>query len=160
MEERLRIMIDSGLDPNHVFDGENPIWDFQYITEEHCLNARLLRILLEHGGNPNIDPEEDGEYGINLYEYVDIAVYHNKEGIDRAIPYLLMLTAFGGKTRDGKRYFVMTEGHAIEELKKIEKLVWDCNSSSIHKIEEKIGTNNVEIHVFNRETQEEIAHYK
>ena len=54
LEKRLCFLVDAGLDPNHVVDEENPIWNFQYIADEHYLNARLLRILLEHGGNPNI----------------------------------------------------------------------------------------------------------
>ena len=159
MEERLHALIDAGLDPNHVFDDENPIWNFQYITEEHCLNARLLRILLEHGGNPNINPGEDEWDDLNIYEYVDIAVFHNEEGIDRAIPYLLMLTAFGGKSRNGRCYFVMTGEHRIEELKEIEQLVWDCDSTTIHKVEDKLFSNQIEIHFYNRETNEEIAYY-
>ncbi|MBR0406655.1 MAG: hypothetical protein IJI53_01315 [Clostridia bacterium] len=158
MEKRLLALIDAGLDPNHMYDEENPIWFFQYITDEHNLNARLLRILLEHGGNPNVNHADDAWDDSNIFEYVDQKIIHDPEKREQMIPYLMMLAGFGGKTRDGDNFFTMTGNHKIEEFKLIEKLCWTVESSEYEK-EKNLFVICVSIHIFNRETGEEIAHY-
>lgn len=158
MEERLCTLISMGLDPNHVLDEENPIWFFQYTLNEHYLNARLLRILLEQHGNPNINPYEDDLDDLNLYEYITQKILFDDEGRDRAIPYLMMLAAYGGKNRYGNNYFILKGDHKIEEFKEIEKLDWTYECTKREK--EKSTVTEVIIHIFNRTTKEEIACFK
>lgn len=149
---RLKLLLEAGLDPNHIVDEDNPIWECQYTAPVHDLNARFLRLLLEHGGNPCISVEARGE---DLYSYINYKMGHEPYQLETLIPCFLMLSAFGGILYSGVCPVFMNEGHEIDELKEIEKLEWDFGPFLEATERQECYT----LHIYNAETGEEIGHY-
>ena len=152
LESRMKMLLEAGLDPNHIVDEDNPIWECQYTTPVHDLNARFLRLLLEHGGNPCISVEARGE---DLYSYINYKMGHELYQLATLIPCFLMLSAFGGILYSGVCPVFMNEGHEIDELKEIEKLEWDFGPFLEAPERQECYT----LHIYNAETGEEIGHY-
>ncbi len=67
--EIIRLLLEHGLDPNDIYDDENIMDRMQYIDNE-LLGADALRLLLEKGGDPDLNlPREP------LFEAVDFDVF-------------------------------------------------------------------------------------
>ena len=149
---RLKLLLEAGLDPNHIVDEENPIWECQYITPVHGLNARFLWLLLEYGGNPCICVESRGE---DLYSYINYKMGNEPDQIETLTPCFLLLSGFGGVLYGGACPVVMNDGHGIEELKRIDKLEWGFGPF----LEAPERQDCYTLHIYNAETSEEIGHY-
>ena len=152
LESRMKMLLEAGLDPNHILDEDNPIWICQYVTATHNLNARILRLLLQYGGDPCITTEPRGE---DIYSYVNYKMGNETDQIETLIPYFLMLSGFGGRLYGGICPVVMNDGHSLEELKEIEKLEWDFGPF----LEAPERQNCYTMYIYNAETGEEIGHY-
>ena len=117
--DAIKILLDYGLDPNEEIDGENVMWNTHWI-EAPNVAARVLRLLLEHGGNPNIKTAAGPD---SLFEYVA-----DKVSFDQYTHYFLytvqcwlVLVAYGGCYDDRGVPLTMLNGHKVEIFKDYEK---------------------------------------
>ena len=108
-------MLERGMDPNQLVTEEppddDPEKDFYYIPlisvtryEEDSAAAESLKLLLEHGGNPNTIYSFDGsgEYDENVFEFYVEDKFANGPDLTRGSFYgFLLCAAYGGKFPDG-----------------------------------------------------------
>lgn len=121
--DRIKLLLEAGLCPNTVVDSENCMWLTQYVNKKD-LGATILRMLLESGGNPNLEVDND-----QLFEYITFKVLY--EECDplwyTVFQCFLVLLAYGGCWRDGSIPFRMVGDNKIEIFKNFERYVrgWD-----------------------------------
>ncbi len=125
LTETLELLLAHGLDPNAIAHNENAMWETQYIDIAD-FGAKALRLLLEHGGNPNHVIPDDS---MSLFEDVDSKFIEDGfgYGYDYVVKCWLVLVAFGGHYRgiySKKSPIQMLNGHKVEILKKFEQ--YDC----------------------------------
>ena len=63
--ELAKLLLEYGMNPNHTYNGNN-VMSLLYYTDHGFVPANTLRLLLENGGNPNLDIEWE-----TLYEYIN-----------------------------------------------------------------------------------------
>lgn len=61
----IKLLLPYGLDPNFIDEGDNLLQDLCYINNEH-IGAETLRLLLEHGGDPDLAVE-----GRSVFDQLD-----------------------------------------------------------------------------------------
>ena len=154
--EILRLLLNYGLDPNVCIGTDNALWNAQYIDFPNA-GAAVMRLLLEHGGNPNLVlPDSDGTfYGgaeWSLLEDVDLDVLEDARdyGLDFSVQCWMVLAAFGKTFRDGTPAVTMLNGNNIEILKEFERFDYKV---------EMIDRYYYNLCIFNKETSEEVAKY-
>jgi hypothetical protein len=145
----LAILLEHGLDPNLVVDGENAMWNTQWINApDICAGA--LRLLLESGGDPNL--VLDGE---SLFECVTYKVSEDDHDRDYfcLLQCWLVLMGFGGCWSSGAIPVRMLNGNDVRIFRNYE--LFDF------RIERPISENGKRsrwiMHIINRETGEEVA---
>ena len=159
--ESLKLLLDHGLDSNVCVGTKNALWYTQYI-ELPNVGAAAMRLLLEHGGNPNIvlpDPDKTnyGPLEMSLLEDVDADVLEDAYdyGLDYVVQCWMVLAAFGKAFRDGTPAITMLNGNDIDILKNFELFDY-----SIEKVERPPwDRGHLELHIFNKATGEEVAKY-
>lgn len=145
----LAILLEHGLDPNLVVDGENAMWVAQWINAPD-IGAGALRLLLESGGDPNL--VLDGE---SLFECVTYKVSEDDHDRDYfcLLQFWLVLMGFGGCWKNGNIPVRMLNGNDIRIFRNFE--LFDF------RIERPASENGKRsrwiMHIINRETGEEVA---
>lgn len=130
-EELFNVLLSNGLDANLVIcdDGrnyENILQSIQYF-DDRDLSARIARNILLHHGTPNIMIGEESlfrEVDGNLMMDINLGLYPEKEMLDNAFRFWLVLVGFGGLITDGKSPVRMCDGYQVEMFKNFEK--FDC----------------------------------
>ena len=147
----LEILLENGLNPNACIDEENAMWNTQWI-EEPNVGACSLRLLLEHGGDPNLCPPGEVE---TLFEFIQAKVSEDVDENDylRTVQCWWVLLAYGGCRRDGTVPIVMLDGREVGIFRDFERFYF-----TIERTDPK-NTHAWRMHIFNRETGEEVARY-
>ena len=151
--DSLKLLLDFGLDPNVIAGENNIMWHSKHIDAPDELNmgAQALRLLLEHGGNPNLMDHWDG-----LTFFEDIDYYISSDGEDGYLtrfPFFLVLAAFGGSI-EGRTPLIMLEGNKVDIFKDFE--LFDFKIETLPK---KHAEGDWIVHIFNKNTKEEVAYY-
>ena len=148
------LLLQYGLNPNDEFDHVNLMWNSQYIDAPN-IGASVLRLLLEHGGNPNYKPLDESE---TLFEYVAFKVGFDDldEDYKHIVQCWMVLMAFGGNYgKSTKPPVEMLNGNDVKIFKEFELFdFW------IETLSDKPGqTGYCIMHVYNKNTKEEVARY-
>lgn len=154
--DSLKLLLDYGLDPNICIGTDNIMWDAQYVDFPD-VGAAALRLLLEHGGNPNLvipDPEGTFYRGWehSLLEFADLYVLEDAYdyGLDFSVQCWMILAAYGKTFRDGTPAITMLNGHSIDILKKFEQFDYTVKY---------VDNRYIDLRIINKETGEEVAEY-
>ena len=113
----VELLLKNGANPNLIVDGENVLWALQYreypddelyLIDGYCSNderiekydrirLNIVKLLLDYGANPNINPEGDGYEA--LIPYVCYKVFNEMD--DRnwyyVVQFFTLLIIYGGK---------------------------------------------------------------
>lgn len=153
--ELFEIFIKYGLMPNYVYtdDGRNYyniMQEIRYIDNGDTAPT-IMRMLMEHGGNPNLQIDVE-----TLFEWLDFSVVfdvielNNKRLFDIEFKIWLVLMGFGGYIKNLECPVKMKTGYSVEVFKNFED--FDYTIDMINQAEEKWV-----MHIFNKSTNEEIA---
>ncbi len=115
--EALKVLLEYGLDPNAVYDGENVMHSLKYIDNEYVA-ADTLALLFEHGGDCNM--MFDGmELFIDLDHDVvfDAANQNDRRRYDALVHCWFVYLGYGAKLRNGASAVDTFCGFDISELK-------------------------------------------
>ena len=151
-------MLDQGLNPNQLvtkeFPDEDPEKNFYHtplisVTRygDDGAVAESLKLLLEHGGNPNTvySFEGSGEYDENVFEFYVEDEFVNGPDLDNGSFYgLLLCAAYGGKYPNGYTPFTMLIDAPISVLKDYDKYWYEYEyheryTSTMYVIEKETG---------------------
>lgn len=154
--QTIGFLLEHGLNPNTVYGGGTPEEDdamsalkFVYGPDE---GAKTMRLLLEHGGDPNLPTDFSTPFGwidtelglepIDPMEDKDLSV--------NFVQCLLVMQAYGGRFEDGAVPFVMREGYRSDIFKNFEDYDYWIGTDAGHP-----GL----IHVFEKATGKIVADY-
>ena len=148
------LLLDFGLDPNTIVDDENAMWNTMWIDAPNVA-ASVMKLLLEKGGDPNhrIRAEEE-----SLFEFIAFKVSYDEYTYEYfyTVQCWLVLMAYGGCWRNGEIPITMLGENSVEIFKDIEK--FDYEIEPLPQEPGKYGC--WTMHIFNKETNEEVAVYK
>ena len=155
----LELLLECGLDPNDIADfhkpflSDNVLWGAQWVDAPN-VGAGALRLLLERGGNPNIDSDAE-----SLFDYVAFRVAYDDYDYDYEFAHVaqcwLVLMAFGGRFRDGTIPLTMLNGHAPEIFRNFER--FDYEIEPLPQEPDKYGC--WRMRIYDKATKEEVARY-
>ena len=155
------VMLDNGMDPNQLITDEFPFDDpeknYYYIPliaatrfEDDFATAESLKLLLEHGGDPNTT-YSFGDSNENVYEFYVEDEFANGPDLSGGSFYgLLLCAAFGGRCRSGHNSFTMLIDAPISIFKDYEHYWYEYDNC-----EDYSST----LYVIERETRRRIAKY-
>ena len=147
----LEILLEYGLNPNRCIDGENPMENTLWM-DAPSVGARALRLLLEHGGDPNLLTGDDPE---TLFEYSSFKVAEDVDEKDYLciVQCWWVLLAYGGCYRDGSIPIVMLKNRDVSIFKDFERFCFTIERGDPENIHDW------KMHIYDRETREEVARY-
>ncbi len=119
----LSVALKNRLDPNEIVlyedddEGDNIMWAVVGMIRRYAAAPRILKALLDHGGNPNL------EIGFHemVFSKVDDFFWIDGETLPKCILPCWLLAAYGGD-QDNIDYLPLTmlNGHSMENLKQYE----------------------------------------
>ncbi len=149
--DTLRLLLEHGLDPNVTADDENVMWNVQNIDAPN-VGAAALRLLLEHGGNLNLEPY----HSLACFEDTDAALYYGDTDSREVcvIQSLCVMAAYGGRCRNGYLPIIMLNGYNVDIFKKFEdyEYIWEKNPYCSNH-------GRWMIRIYRKDTGEEVARY-
>ena len=153
--ESLQQLLSYGLDPN-VFAGEyydNVMWNLQYVDAPN-VGAAAMRLLLEHGANPNLICPSEKE---SIFDFLDFAVSYDRHSHDYffVVQCWLVLIGYGGRPRCNRDPVVMLKNNSPKIFKNFENYDYE-----IEMLPEKSSTyGNWIMHIFDAITGVEVARF-
>lgn len=149
--DTLRLLLEHGLNPNGIANGENVMWNVRDIDALN-VGAAALRLLLEHGGDPNLELY----HSLGCFEDTDVALYYGDTDSREVceIQLLCVLAAYGGRCRNGYLPIIMLNGNNVDIFKKFEdyEYIWEKNSYCSNR-------GRWMIRIYRKDTREEVARY-
>ena len=177
--EAIDLLLKFGLNPNTVVIGDNVMWSAMWIDAPNVA-ASLLRLLLEHGGDPNHYLPEECD---SIFGYIDVKVSIDEYTHDffHTVQCWLLLMGYGARWRNGELPLTMLGENSVEIFKNFER--YDYEIEILPQKFEKDGCwimrifdlvrphkrvkddffdflNFGVMHIFDVETKEEVAVYK
>lgn len=154
----LECLLKHGYDPNYVVDKSKSPWDaFENLmfVDAPNIGASCLRLLLEHGANPNRQLPSEPE---SLFEDIAFMVSYDSytHYYMNIVQCWLVLMAFGACWRDGSVPLSMLNGHDISIFKEFEK--YDFSIEDLPQVPGKYGC--WKMHLYDIRTNEEVAVYE
>lgn len=152
--DAINLLLEAGLDPNTVVNDDNAIWNAMYIDAPNVA-ASVMRLLLEEGGNPNHIIPAEGE---SLFENIDFCVSYDEytHKYFHTVQCWLVLMAYGACWPDGGIPITMLGDNSIEIFKEFER--YDYEIEPLPQEPNKFGC--WIMHIFDKETREEVAVYR
>lgn len=159
--DTITFLLEQGLKPNAIIDAdssgeaENAMFLLQY-TDGPDVAAQIMRLYMEHGGNPNLYIKNN--YGDTLISEIEFDIYefgdYEKPENENLVQCVMVLQAYGGgwNGKDGKFHqpFSMREGYDSAILKEFEKFDYRIGVERGHP-----GS----VHVFEKATGKVVADY-
>lgn len=160
LHDLLALFLEFGLDPNG-FDqeGENIMFFLGYIEYENndgYHTADCMRLLMEHGGDPDLEVDETGilaTHSSRLCYYIqhtDEIEGSDEYDFDGMAHLCFVMMGYSGPDADGSYIVEMKNGHRIEELRMHEQFTY-----TIETFPEENGR--WIMHIIHKETGEEVA---
>ena len=150
--EAIELLLEFGLDPNiTVNNDENVMWEAMWI-DAPGVAAKVLKLLLENGGNPNHYIAEEHE---TLFEYISFKVSEDEytHQYFYTVQFWWLLMAYGGCWKNGEIPLEMLNGNSVEIFKDYELFDYEIECFEPFKI------GNWKMHIYNIETKEKVATY-
>ena len=153
-----KVMLEHGMDPNQLvtedIPDEDPEENFYHIPlisvtryGEDSSAAESMKLLLEHGGNPNTlySFEGSGEFDENVFEFYVDDEFVNGPDLDCGSFYgLLLCAAYGGRNPNGYNPFEMLIKSPISIFKDYDRYWYEYEqhenySSTLYVVEKETG---------------------
>lgn len=115
--ELIQLLLQYGLEPNAVYDCCNVLWELQYVDNGY-IAADTLDLLLEHGGNGNM--ELDGE---DLFSAVDFSIMldafnqKDRRRYDGLVHLWFVCLGYGGTPKNGTAAVETFRGFDLRNLR-------------------------------------------
>lgn len=176
--EAIDLLLQFGLDPNTIVKGDNVMWSAMWIDAPNVA-ASLLRLLLEHGGDPNHYLPREGD---SIFGYIDVKVSIDEYTHDffHTVQCWLLLMGYGARWRNGELSLTMLGENSVKIFKNFERYdyeiellpqkprkhsCWFMHILDIvrpykHKKDDFCDLDFWIMHIFDVETKEEVAVYK
>ncbi len=152
--DSLKLLLEYGLDPNtmiYIYD-DNILVALTYVDAPN-VGAAALRLMLEHGGDPNIG-SDDYESDRLFYAHTSAIEYEKYEN-EYSVQCWWLLMAYGARWPDGSLPLTMLNGNKVEMLKDFERfdytIEFHSNPGNYY--------GNWTMHIFDKTTGEEVARY-
>ena len=150
----LALLLDFGMNPNEIVNEdsneENLMEMLKGVDYKDCA-GRCIRILLEHGGDPNLIIDDK-----SLMSTIDFdVVFDVGYGYDlpQVVQCWLVLIGFGGRLEDGRLPVKMSDGYKPEIFKDFEKFKWSVS----HMEPSPVIPEGWRLHIYENDTGIEVA---
>lgn len=155
--DAIEMLLQSGLNPNIIVDDYNVMWQTIFIDAPD-IAATVLKLLLENGGDPNHFIPAEGE---SLFETIHFDVSYDDfictHSYFHTVQCWLLLMAYGACWRDNKEIpLTMVGDNTVEIFKDFKKFNFDFEP--LPQVKNCFGC--WIMHIYNTETNEEVAMYK
>lgn len=148
--QTVEFLLEQGLNPNIVVDNEENVMFGLEFTDGPDVAAKVMRLLLEHGGNPNLYVVSDNlvsEIEFEIYEYRS----YKKPKDEHRVQLTMVLQAYGGHwPKDNSVTYTMRDGYKAEIFKEFEKFDYRTGYEA--------GSPGY-IHIFEKATGKTVADY-
>ena len=150
----LELLLEFGLNPNVSLNGENAMWNTMWISAPN-VGATALRLMLEHGGDPNHRIPEEVE---TLFDWIDFKVSYDEYTHEylHTVQLWWVLMAYGACFSNGKISITMLDGNSVEILKNFER--YDFTIEPLPQEPHRYGCWNM--HIYDKDTGKEVAVYR
>ncbi len=152
--DSISLLLELGLDPNIIVNDESLIWNTMWIDAPN-IGASVMRLLLENEGDPNCFLPSEGE---TVFDYISFKVSYDEYPHEyfHTVQCWLVLMAYGACWKNGEIPLTMLNGNSVEIFKNFE--LYDY---TIETLPSELGKYSCWImHIYNVETNEEVARYK
>lgn len=148
--QTVEFLLEQGLNPNiTVDDEENIMFELKY-TDGPDVAAKVMRLMLEHGGDSNLYVVSDNlvsEIEFDMYEFGE----YEKPRDEHRVQLTMVLQAYGGHwPKDNSVTYTMRDGYKAEIFKEFEKFDYRTGYES--------GSPGY-IHIFEKATGKTVADY-
>ena len=149
--DELELLFEFGLTPSSIYDEQNFMWSAQWIKQQG-VGASIMRLCLEHGGTPDmLCPDKHNLE--SLIDYIGFKVFEDCD--DREYFYefqcWLVLIGYGVDSDDGIEK-IMLNGNHPSIFKEFEKFDY-----AVERSPRPNDSTYWIMHIFNKETGEEVA---
>lgn len=151
--DSLKLLVEYGFDPNvnnSTYD-DTAMFGLIYVDMPN-VGASALRYLLENGANPNFG--DNFVKTDNLFNYLTASIAFDKYDFAYKVQCWLVLMAYGASYTDGTIPLEMLNGNKIEIFKNFERFDY-----KIEHYPENSCCGKWTMHIFNKETGEEVARW-
>jgi len=128
----MELFLSYGMNPDSIYDGEVLMSLFRFIHKDYA-GADALSVFLEYGGNPDIQPENDGVTLLSdIMGDISIGAFEDDKRKDGALHCMLVAAGCGGKLTNGDTV-KMLDGYDMSILKN--HRLFDCKvvrSDDVH----------------------------
>lgn len=143
----MELFLSYGMDPNSVYDGEELMSLLRFIHMDYA-GADALSVFLEYGGNPDIQPENDGVTLMSdILGDISIGAFEDDKCKDGALHCILVIAGCSGKLTNGEKA-KMLDGYDRSILKN--HRLFDCKVI-------KDGKGEVYVHAVMKKTGKTVA---
>ena len=171
------LLLNFGLDPNTIIKGDNVMWCAMWIDAPNVA-ASLLKLLLEHGGDPNHYLPGEGE---SIFSYIDCKVSIDEYTHDffHTVQCWLLLMGYGACWRNRELPLTLRGENSVEIFKNFDRYdyeiellpqksgkhgcwimrIFDAIVPHKRKKDNFLDSDSWIMHIFDVETKEEVAVY-
>lgn len=143
----LTLLLQYGLDPNAVFEGNNIMDNLRYVDNGYVA-ADALVLLFEHGGNPNLICD-----GPSIFSEIDFDVFFDageqpdRQRFSSLVHCWMVFLAFGATNPNGSSPVTVSPGFDIRKLKNHRQFYFGITK----------GENWPDIHIFDKTNMWEVV---
>ena len=148
--DAVSLLLEFGLNPNTIIEYENIMWSAMYV-DLPGIGASVMKLLLENGGNPNLYMPDERE---TLFDYIAFKVSEDEYTHDylHTVQIFWVLLAYGGRYEySGVVPITMLGNNTVEIFKDFRLFDYYI------EYPEKGNYNRWTMHIYNVETEEEVA---
>lgn len=145
--EVCEILLKYGLNPNLIVDKSNIMYEIRYADYKHTA-AETMRLLLENGGNVDIDDGDEPLFRSLDFDIVfDVVELNNKVFFEQEFKLWLLMIGYGGTIVDNRCPVDVMDGFSTEQFKNFENFTYEIEFTEKDWI----------MHIFDIRTNKEVA---
>ena len=142
------LLLKHGLDVNLFIEDTNLMYELRYVDYNY-ISAETMRLLLENGGNVNIDDGDEPMFQHLDYDVMFDASYRTvgKDLFDKEFKLWILMIGYGGVINENKIPVELADGYSVEQFKDYENFTYEIEFS---------GKDSV-MHIIDIRTNKEVA---
>ena len=142
------LLLKHGLDANLFIEDTNLMYELRYVDYNY-ISAETMRLLLENGGNVNIDDGDEPMFQHLDYDVMFDASYRTvgKDLFDKEFKLWILMIGYGGVIKENETPVKIADGYSVEQFKDYENFTYEIEFS---------GKDSV-MHIIDIRTNKEVA---
>ena len=119
------LLLKYGLNPNLIIEDTNIMYELRYVDYKY-MAAETLKLLLENGGDINIDYGDEPLFqGLDFDIVFDVVELDNKELFDKEFKLWILMIGYGATIKDNKCPINIVTGYPIEQFRDFKNFTYE-----------------------------------